>query len=456
MGGVIVCGGGACGLLTAILLAKDGHQVTVLERDQAPPPAADEAWESWERRGVNQFRLPHFLLPAFQAYAKSELPGLTAALEAAGALRFNFLGPVAATVDPEGRYDTVTARRPILESVIAAVAEATSGVRIRRGVALSGLVWGPEFTSGIPHVRGVRTDSGQEITADLVIDAMGRRSPLQRWIAADGHNPGSERVEDSGFIYYGCHIHTDGDRLGPLINYYGSVSVLGLPADNGTAGVGIVGWSGDADLRPLRNESTWRSAIKLFPEGERILSGTMIGGIVSMAGIEDRRRRFVVDGRPVITGVLAVGDAWAATNPTLGRGISLGLRHVLQLRKTIDAVGLGQPFVLAETFDDITERDLGPWYDSTIWHDRWRLRDTIAAAKGTEPLHDPDWALFLKFTNALGGDPQLGIRFLETVTLTETPNQMVADPDIVSQLVEAPSPEAVGPTRAELLAALAN
>jgi 2-polyprenyl-6-methoxyphenol hydroxylase-like FAD-dependent oxidoreductase len=456
MGGVIICGGGACGLLTAMVLARDGHQVTVLERDPSPQPAVDKAWESWERRGVNQFRLPHFLLPAFREYATRELPGLIGAMEAAGALRFNFLGPVAPSVDPAGRYDTVTARRPILESVLASAAEATSGVRIRRGVALSGLVWGPQATRGIPHVRGVRTDSGKEITADLVIDAMGRRSPLQRWIAGDGYDPGTEQVEDSGFIYYGCHVRTDGERLGPFLNYYGSVSVLCLPADNGTAGVGIVGWSGDADLRPLRRESSWRSAIKLFPEGEGILSATMIGGMVSMAGIEDRRRRFVVDGRPVVTGVLSVGDAWAATNPTLGRGISLGLRHVWQLRNTLDTVGLGQPVALAEVFDDVTEGDLGPWYDSTIWHDRWRLKDTIAACQGGEALHEPDWALFLRFTNALGRDPQLGSRFLETVTLTETPNQILADPDVTARLADAPSPKPVGPTRAELLAAVAS
>jgi flavin-dependent dehydrogenase len=395
-------------------------------------------------------------MPAFRDYASRELPGLISAMESAGALRFNFLGPLAPTIDPEGRYETVTARRPILESVIASVAEATPGVQIRRGVALSGLVWGPQTTPGIPHVRGVRTDDGKEITADLLIDAMGRRSPLQRWIAADGYNPGTEQVEDSGFVYYGCHIRTHGDPIGPFLNYYGSASVIGLPADNGTAGVGIIGWSGDAGLRPLRNEPTWRSAVKLFPEGEAILAATMISGMVTMAGIEDRRRRFVVDGRPVITGVLSVGDAWAATNPTLGRGISLGLRHVLHLRHTLDTVGLGQPLALAEAFDDITERDLGPWYDSTIWHDRRRLSDTIAAAKGEKPLQKQDWALFLRFTNAVGRDLELSIRFLETVMLTETPNQILADPEISSHLADAPAPEAVGPTRAELLAAIAS
>ena len=46
-----------------------------------------------------------------------------------------------------------------------------------------------------------------------------------------------------------------------------------------------------------------------------------------MAKIEDRYHRFVVDGEPVATGVVAVGDAWACTNPSLGRGATLALVH---------------------------------------------------------------------------------------------------------------------------------
>jgi 2-polyprenyl-6-methoxyphenol hydroxylase-like FAD-dependent oxidoreductase len=40
----------------------------------------------------------------------------------------------------------------------------------------------------------------------------------------------------------------------------------------------------------------------------------------------------VVDGEPVITGLAALGDAWACTNPSLGRGASIGLLHACALR----------------------------------------------------------------------------------------------------------------------------
>ena len=58
MARIVVIGGGVGGLTSGMLLARDGHDVTVLERDAAPPPeTADDAWNGWDRRGVNQFRM---------------------------------------------------------------------------------------------------------------------------------------------------------------------------------------------------------------------------------------------------------------------------------------------------------------------------------------------------------------------------------------------------------------
>ena len=36
---ILIIGGGICGLGAALLLARDGHEVTVLERDAEPIPA---------------------------------------------------------------------------------------------------------------------------------------------------------------------------------------------------------------------------------------------------------------------------------------------------------------------------------------------------------------------------------------------------------------------------------
>lgn len=61
---VLIVGGGICGLGTALLLARDGHDVTVLERYANPVPDSPEAaWDDWERKGVPQFRQPHNFIP---------------------------------------------------------------------------------------------------------------------------------------------------------------------------------------------------------------------------------------------------------------------------------------------------------------------------------------------------------------------------------------------------------
>ena len=72
-------GGGVCGLAGGMILARDGHEVTVLERDAAPvPESVEEAWETWARDGVTQFRLAHFLAPAGRAVLEEELPDVFA------------------------------------------------------------------------------------------------------------------------------------------------------------------------------------------------------------------------------------------------------------------------------------------------------------------------------------------------------------------------------------------
>src|ERR1700690_2022853 len=90
MAGIVVIGGGMGGLSDALPLGGDGHDVTVLERDPAPPPAeADAAWDDWDRKGVNQFRMIHYFLPRFREIVEAELPDVVKALDADGVLRFN-------------------------------------------------------------------------------------------------------------------------------------------------------------------------------------------------------------------------------------------------------------------------------------------------------------------------------------------------------------------------------
>jgi len=60
---VAIVGAGICGLCIGLALAKEGHRVTLIERDAPPPDGGpDEAFFEWNRRGAAQFRHPHAFL----------------------------------------------------------------------------------------------------------------------------------------------------------------------------------------------------------------------------------------------------------------------------------------------------------------------------------------------------------------------------------------------------------
>src|SRR6266851_7319277 len=98
---VIVAGGGPIGLATAILLAEDGREVIVLEKDpEAAPATAEEAWTKWRRHGVAQFRSAHAMHARFRHVLDAELPCVRDRIEALGATRYN---PVSALPDRSPR-----------------------------------------------------------------------------------------------------------------------------------------------------------------------------------------------------------------------------------------------------------------------------------------------------------------------------------------------------------------
>jgi 2-polyprenyl-6-methoxyphenol hydroxylase-like FAD-dependent oxidoreductase len=192
------------GLATAILLARDGREVTVLEKDrQAAPASPAEAWELWHRPGVAQFRQAHQMHPKFRHLLDAELPTVRDEIRASGGKQWNLTQALPASLaDRTGRpgderFDTITARRPVLESSFARVAEDTPGVKIVRGESVIGVVTGPSVCHGVPHVTGVRTASGAEIPTDLVIDAMGRRSRFGEWVTSIGGRPPYEESSDT-------------------------------------------------------------------------------------------------------------------------------------------------------------------------------------------------------------------------------------------------------------------
>jgi 2-polyprenyl-6-methoxyphenol hydroxylase-like FAD-dependent oxidoreductase len=259
---ILILGGGVIGLSTAMMVARKGHSVTILEHDNEPLPASpEEAWRAWERRGVSQFRLPHFLHPPVRHLLESHLPEVKEALLCADCLTFDVLATIPPSLtdrtprEGDERFITITGRRPTIEYAFASVAEKT--IPVRRGVAVGGLLTGPSRAKGIPHVRGVRTVDGEEFSADLIIDAMGRGSKLPRWLESTGARPSIEEVETSGFVYYTRYFRSTTATVprchAALQTYFQSFSLLTLPGDAGTWSVTVVITSKDQPLKKLRD-----------------------------------------------------------------------------------------------------------------------------------------------------------------------------------------------------------
>lgn len=148
---VLVIGAGPTGLALAVMLARDGNRVTVLERDAGAPTG-------WLRppggrgrvQGVSQFRHPHLLLPAVFRTLRTEIPEVLDELTAMGLRPGNLLDGARRSGILDGpragdeRFEMMDVRRPLFEAALDAVAGRTAGLTVRRCTRVRALLAGRE------------------------------------------------------------------------------------------------------------------------------------------------------------------------------------------------------------------------------------------------------------------------------------------------------------------------
>jgi 2-polyprenyl-6-methoxyphenol hydroxylase-like FAD-dependent oxidoreductase len=316
------------------------------------------------------------------------------------------------------------------------------------------------------HVSGVVLDHRTELRADLVIDASGRRSLLPGWLDDLGTAPMAEESEDSGFTNYSRFFQApDGADVpsfhGLMTTHFDCFSILAIRSDARTWSLTVHTSSRDRALKALHAGTNWTRLIKASPlHAELATGGEPITGVLPASGIVNRIRHLVIDGVPIATGVLAIGDSWACTNPAGGRGITLGLMHAAI---TAEAVRehLGNPMALALAHYRKTNERLLPWYRDVVRGDRVRIAQVNAVIEGRDasgtPL-DPYTAIMRNFALAAQRDADLYRAFLEMRTLLTPPDELLARPGMIDRINEVaagrqPLPPP-GPSRTEVLALL--
>ncbi|HEU4899831.1 MAG TPA: FAD-dependent oxidoreductase, partial [Actinomycetota bacterium] len=151
-----------------------------------------------------------------------------------------------------------------------------------------------------------------------------------------------------------------------------------------------------------------------------------------------------------------VGDAWACTNPSLGRGAAIGLLHAGCLRDVLRDVDPGDPEKLARRFDEVTTTTVEPLYRMTLGFDRHRLAEIDADIAGTPyATDDRRWHVGKALFAASLVDHDACRAYQSLASFLTTPDELFAEPGVLDRVLElgagAPQYPLPGPSRQELL-----
>ncbi len=393
---VAIVGGSIAGLAAAILLAREGHEVSVFDRDDTRPAddveaAAGGAW----RPGAPHSPQGHGLPGLGRRLLRYRWPDIYGALLEHGAVEGRSADYMPATIrdrSPRPGDDELSAlgsRRSTFEWIWRQAARFEEGLTIRHVAAVEGLV---AEDGSIPRIRGVRVAGVGIVNADLVVDACGRRSRVPDWLEAVGARRPAFEFGECALIYNTRHYQLRPGHVAPerqpgqgaviatILPY--AVALL-FPSDNDTVQLSIGSLAEDRPMKAARHAAAFDAFARCIPAlGPWLEVLEPISGVWSMSAPRNVLRHDVVDGTPVAVGLLAAGDAVCNTNPSFGRGMSLALAQAAALADVLAAHPTDEHARALALHETIT-REIEPWYHDQVAQDDVRVATARAAVFGT-------------------------------------------------------------------------
>jgi 2-polyprenyl-6-methoxyphenol hydroxylase-like FAD-dependent oxidoreductase len=438
----------------------------VLESDETALPAShSEAFESWDRRGSPQARHSHALLARLYNLIRDHAPELLEKLKACGAEELRFTDRARQLFDDpvleEGDEDIVAlaCRRITFEWVLRRHVIDTGLVDFRDGVEVTRLEAARDESSGLPHVKGVWATHGSApeelIAGDFVVDCSGRRSKLRKWLPEIGTPEIREASSPCG-IYYTTRFYRLLDGVEPPVLEGGIVGAdLGylkvgvFAGDSRVFSITLAASPSDDEVRRILKQPGFDAAVAAVPKTAEWAAPDVsepVSGVQAMATLNNTRRWLVEDGRPLVQGYVAVGDALIHTNPIVGRGCSLAWTGAFALADAIDE-NPDDAYALALAYDASVERLIVPWYQLQLGQDA----DSIAVAEAHQRGEDPYATTNPDGTNnpkafvrslireglmpALREDLSLLRTFMRTLHLLDPPGDLMKRPEVMQTVL---------------------
>jgi 2-polyprenyl-6-methoxyphenol hydroxylase-like FAD-dependent oxidoreductase len=296
----------------------------------------------------------------------------------------------------------------------------------------------------------VRLSDGSRVEADLVVAAGGRRSAVTDWLHEIGAPDVPEQVDDTGIVYYSRFYRLRPGqeyppRSGPIGGDLGYLKYGVFVGDNRTFSVTLATPVEDDQLRKLLADP------RVFDQtaGHLVATAAWLDGraepiidtVHVMAGLVNRWREFVVDGEPVATGIVAVGDAVLCTNPLYGRGCSTAFWGAHLLSEAVVTFD-GDSREIALAYDASLRADIHPWYRAGVEQDGEARRVAAAMLAGKDPDADSsDPRTFMRgvfrdgLLPAMRTDAVVLRAFFRSFNLLDRPEAMATDPDIGARVL---------------------